>query len=149
VGPGLRAVGEAAGRLDHDRDAQVLPRELGRVLLGGDGDGLAVDDERLVAGLDRAAELAVDRVVLEEVRERLRVGEVVDGDDLQVLGAALRDGAHDAASDTSESVDRDASGHWDLLRPSADVDRAPRRSQKNPRPSTAPDTRRAFVEDSR
>ena len=47
------------------------------------------------------------RVVLEEVREGLRVGEVVDGDELEVLVAALDRRANDAPPDPSEAVDCD------------------------------------------
>ena len=41
----LLLVGEEAGALEHDRDAEVLQRELRRVLLGGDLDVHAADVE--------------------------------------------------------------------------------------------------------
>ena len=89
---GRGALGEAAGGLDDDVDAELLPRQLGRVGLGGDADALAVDDERVVLDLDRPREHAVDGVVLEQVAQGLRVGEVVDRHELDVgaLPAAPR-----------------------------------------------------------
>ena len=51
---GLVGVGEDAGRLEDDVDAEIAPRQRGRVLLGQDPDLAAVDDDRAVARLDRA-----------------------------------------------------------------------------------------------
>ena len=42
-----------------------------------------MDDETALDDLDIVVELAVDRVVLEQVRERLGVSQVVDRHDLQ------------------------------------------------------------------
>ena len=51
----------------------------------------------------------------EQLGEGLRVGEVVDGDDLEV-GVALEQGAKHIASDAAESVDGDASHEGDSFR---------------------------------
>jgi hypothetical protein len=45
------------------------------------------------------------------VRERLGVGEVVDGDEVEVGDALLLGGAEDLAADAAEAVDADADGH--------------------------------------
>ena len=50
------------------------------------------------------------RVVLEEVRHRLRVAEVVRSDDLDV-GPALELGAEEVPPDPAEAVDPDANRH--------------------------------------
>ena len=81
---GVRALGEEAGRLDDDVDAEVAPRQRGRVALGEHLDLVAVDDQHAVADGHLARERAVDRVVLEQVAERPGVGDVVDRDDLDV-----------------------------------------------------------------
>ena len=86
VGLGLRGVGEQAGRLDDDLGAQLLPRDVARVALGGDLDLAAVDDERLFARLDLAGVDAVVAVVLEQVGVGRGVEQVVDADDLDVVG---------------------------------------------------------------
>ena len=104
------ALGEEAGRLDHDVDAEVAPRQRGGIALLERLDVLAVDPQRAVADLDRALERPVDRVVLEQVGERLVVGDVVDGDELDV-GAGLVRGAEDVAADAAEAVDPDAYWH--------------------------------------
>merc|ERR1719258_411908 len=64
--------GERAGRLAHVLDASVLPRDLGRVTGGRQGDRQAVDDETIVLDLEGAREAAVHGVVLEQVLHVLR-----------------------------------------------------------------------------
>jgi hypothetical protein len=59
-------------------------------------------------------ELPVDGVVCEEMREGRGIGDVVDGDDLQI-GASLVGRAHEAAADAAEAVDGDAGGHGGSL----------------------------------
>ena len=54
VRPRLRGIGEDAGALEDDVDAEVAPRQVGRVALGEDLDLAAVDDDRRVAGSDVA-----------------------------------------------------------------------------------------------
>ena len=76
----LLSVGEAAGRLDDDVDAERLPGERRRVLLLDDLDLPAVHDDRVVRVADLAREGAVGRVVLEEEGVRLHRHEVVDRD---------------------------------------------------------------------
>ena len=56
------------------------------------------------------------RVVLEEVGERLGIGQVVDGDPVDVGARRLR-GADDVAADTAEAVDADAYGHGESVLP--------------------------------
>jgi hypothetical protein len=109
---GVRALGEEAGRLDHDVDAEVAPRQLRRIALRERLDLAAVDDQRVPGRLDGGREAPVDGVVLEQVRERLVVRDVVDGDDLDV-GAGLVRRAEDIAADAAEAVDPDAYWHGD------------------------------------
>ena len=75
---GLR---EAARGLEHDVDAELLPGKRGRILFGEHRDLVAVDHDDASPAVDVAVVGAVHRVVLEEVRERLRVGEVVHRDE--------------------------------------------------------------------
>ncbi len=60
--------------------------------------------------LDLAGEAAEDRVVLEQVGERLRIGQVVDGDELEV-GPSRMCRAEDVAPDPPETVDADLHCH--------------------------------------
>ena len=115
VRAGLRGVGEEAGALEDDVDAEVAPRQVGRIPLGEDLDLAAVDDDRRVAGPNVAGVRAVGRVVLEQERVHLGVDEVVDGDDLDVRGA-LDERLERLPTDPAEAVDADAGGHGaDLL----------------------------------
>jgi hypothetical protein len=71
----------------------------------------AVYHERVPVDVHRTAEPAGGGVEGEQPGERGGLGEVVDGDDLQVA-AALQQGAQHIASDAAESVDGDASHKW-------------------------------------
>ena len=107
---GVVAAREEARGLEDDVDAEVGPRQVGRVALGEDLDLLAVDHEAVVVAFDRARIAAVGRVVAQQVRERGVVGDVVDGDPLDVGLRGLA-GAEDVAADAAEAVDPDAYGH--------------------------------------
>jgi hypothetical protein len=107
---GVGARTELAGRFDHDVDAEVRPWEVGGVALRERADLEVSGLDDAVLGGDRAREATVDRVVGEEVGERGSVGDIVDGDDLDV-GAGLDGRTHDAASDAAEAVDSYAGGH--------------------------------------
>ena len=64
---------------------------------------------RVAGRADRHGEVAEHRVVLQQVRERRGVGDVVDRDEVDVLVAER--GAHDVAADPSEPVDAYPDGH--------------------------------------
>ena len=78
------AVGEQTGRLDHDVDVEVAPGQLLGVALRQKLDLVFADGDRAVADLDILVEPAEHGVVLEQVRHRLRVPEIVGRDDLKV-----------------------------------------------------------------
>ena len=103
------AVGEQTGRLEDDVDAEVLPRQLRRIAHGEHLELLAVDADAIVPGFDPGVQVAEHRVVLEQMGERMRAGDVVDGDEIDVLGAQC--GAHDVATDPTEAVDPDLYRH--------------------------------------
>ena len=105
------AVAEDAGALEHDLRAELAPLQLRGVLLGAGRDDLIADLQPALDGRHVAPEGAVDRVVLEQVREGLVVREVVDADDLEVAVRVREDGAGDATPDAPESVDADLGGH--------------------------------------
>jgi hypothetical protein len=106
----LFLVGEAPGGFEHDVHAERFPRELRRILLARDFHAFAVDHERVAIGTHVAVESSVHRVVLEEVRERRRVGEIVHRDELEVGFLRERRAQHQAP-DPTEPVDPDFDGH--------------------------------------
>ncbi len=110
VGLGLDRVGEEAGRLDDHVGTHAGPVELGRVALLEDLEGVAGGGDLGVGVRHVAVEPTQDRVVLHQRRQRLVVGEVVDGDDLDVC-ARGHDGPEEVAADAAEAVDADANGH--------------------------------------
>ncbi len=101
---GALALREEAGRLDRDVDAELAPRQVGRVALGEELDLVVADAQHAVAHLDRYIEVAERRVVPQQVRHRLQVAEVVRRDDLEVA-AVLEMRAEEVPSDPPEAVD--------------------------------------------
>src|SRR5436190_6295801 len=104
------AVGEEAGALQRDVDAELGMRKLCRIALGGDLDALAVDDHRVAFGAYLTRKGTMDAVALEQHGIGLGVGQVVDRDQLEVVIVALENGAGDEAADAAKSIDGD-SGH--------------------------------------
>jgi hypothetical protein len=107
---GVVALGEEAGRLDHDVDAEVTPGQGGRIALGQHLQLLAADGQRTLADLDGLREAPEDRVVLEQVAHGRGVDQVVDGDELDVGSRRVRR-AEDVAPDPPETVDPDLHCH--------------------------------------
>ncbi len=108
----LRAfpLGEEPGRLDHDVDAELAPRQRGRIALGEHLHLLATRVDDAVAERDLAGERAQDRVVLQQMRHRGRVTEVVHRDDLHVGSERLLR-PEEVAPDAPETVDANANRH--------------------------------------
>ena len=93
------------GSFDGSRSAQTLMRS-------------PSDDEMIAVDADRQRERPVRRVVARQMRVGLGVAEVVDGDDLNLVGAlALVERAQNVAADTAVTVDCNFDGHGCLLRP--------------------------------
>jgi hypothetical protein len=107
---GVLARGEQARGLDHHLGAYLAPGQRGGVALREHAQLLATHHEARLGGLDLAGEAAEDGVVLQEVREGLRVGDVVDPDPVHV-GAAFVRRPEDVAADAAEAVDACLQGH--------------------------------------
>ena len=96
-------------------------RQRCRILDRRDLDRLAVaDDDRVALDLHRCRELAVDRIVAQQMGVGLDRAEIVDGDDFDVGAAGFDDGAKDVAADAAETVD----GNLDCHVHSLPIDRA-------------------------
>ncbi len=107
---GVLTVGEEAGRLDHDVSAELSPGKRARVALGEHPDLAAVHRDTAVGHLDGPRERAVVRVVLEQVRDRLAIDEVVQREPLDVRVALDRRPEH-VPADSPKSVDADSNCH--------------------------------------
>ena len=81
---------ELAGRLDDDVDAVVAPGQCGGVAFGADRDLVAVDDHGVAEVVDVVAQRAEGAVVAQQAGQRRGVGDVVDGDDLDVVARRAR-----------------------------------------------------------
>ena len=104
------ALGEEPGRLDHDVDAELAPRQRRRIALGEHLHLLATRVDDAVAERDVAGERPQHRVVLEQMRHRRGVTEVVDRDDLHVGSERLLR-PEEVAPDAPETVDANANRH--------------------------------------
>ena len=115
VGLSLLLGGVEAGALEHDVDTELAPREVVGVGLLVDGDLLAVDGNGVLTGGDLviAAVVALRGVVLQQVREHVRGGEVVDRDD---LGALVTEHlAERETTDAAKAINRNLYCHVCLL----------------------------------
>jgi hypothetical protein len=114
---GLVLGGEDAGALERDVDAELLPRQLRGVLLGGDLDRAVADADGVALDRHGTGKAAVHRVVSQQMRVGLDRAEIVDADDLDIGALGLGDGAQHIAADAAETVDGDADRHGTRLLP--------------------------------
>ena len=101
---GAFGIREEAGRFHDHFHTQLFPGQFGRLALLEHLDGLAVDDELTFAGLDLSVELAVHAVILEQGRQMLGLGQVVDGHDIELLGP-IQHSAENKTADAAKTVD--------------------------------------------
>src|SRR5271165_2563048 len=124
------AAAELTGGFDHDVHAEVAPPDRSGLARAERSYGLAIDDDRVLIVRDVGCESAKGRVKGQQMRERARVGDVVDGDDLEVV--VLQAAPDERSPDPAEAIDSDADRHchspWLALPlacvPSADKTRA-------------------------
>jgi hypothetical protein len=100
---------EDAGGLEHDVHAEILPRQLRRILHREDLELVLGHGDPVAGRFHVRLEVAEDRVVLEEMRQGLGVGEIVDGNEVDVRRAQRR--AHDVAANAPKPVDTDPNRH--------------------------------------
>src|ERR1700676_439638 len=111
---GFGAFGEESGGFDDDIGADGRPIDFCRIFYLEHFNAFAFDGDGIFGVGDFVREIAEDGIVLEEVREGFSVGDVVDGDELNVL---IVDGsAHNIAADAAEAVDAYLDGHAFLRR---------------------------------
>ncbi len=108
---GLVAIGEEAGRLEDDLNAEIGPGKLGGVLLSVDQDLLTVNDDVLLLEADLTRIAAVVGVVLQEMGKRFRIGEIVDRHHLELTGVALLDCLEDLAANPPKTVNTNSNCH--------------------------------------
>src|SRR5207302_5505456 len=64
---------------------------------------LSFDGDSMIGSLDIVMQITQHRIVFQKMRQRLRVGNIVDRDEVDVLVAQR--GAKDVAADAAKSVD--------------------------------------------
>ena len=106
-------VPEHSRGLHHDVHTHLAPRERRWVLRGAHPHLPAVDEDRLALVSHFTGEDAVDRIVLQQMRQRLGVRQVVDRHDFDLRLLERRPEEH--PPDSSEPVDTDSHAHDALL----------------------------------
>ena len=105
-------LGEKTGGLDDNVRADGGPVNFGRIFRLENLEALPFHGDSAFRVRDAVRQVAEDGVVFQKVRERFGIGDVIDGDELNVL--VVERGAHDVASDAAEAVDADLNGHYFL-----------------------------------
>ena len=106
----LRSPGEKTGAFDDDVDVVFSPRHLRWILFGQRQDLLAVDDQVLIVVSDLSVVATVNRIVLEQSRKHLVIGQVIDGNNLELVGAGHQI-TESQSTDTSKTIDRNSNSH--------------------------------------
>ena len=99
------ALGEDAGAFERHVDAELAPRQFGRVALGGNGDLAAADVHPIVAAGDLARKAAVHAVIAQQMRVGLDRPEIVDPDHFDFGVLMLVGRAQDQAANAAKTVD--------------------------------------------
>src|SRR6516164_8761349 len=108
----FRPLRKQSGRLYYDIRTHPRPVDFRGILDLKYLEASTLDADRVVGVRNPLRQVSEDRVVLQQVRQRLRVRDVVYRDELQVL---VVDGcAQDIASDTAEAVDSNLDWHYFL-----------------------------------
>src|SRR6202790_1014352 len=103
------AFGEETSRFDNDVGSDAGLIDFGGIFYRENLEGLAFNRDRIARVRDVVREIAEDGIVLEQVREGLCVGNVVDGVKLNIL--VVERGAHNVPPDAAEAVDADLYVH--------------------------------------
>ena len=113
---GVLRVRETARGFDDDLNAEGTPVEFRRVFDCEDFDPARPDDDGIAVDFYVFVQSAENGIVLREMGERLRVGEIVDRDELDVR--IVQGGANHVASNAAEAVDANFYGHDGACSPS-------------------------------
>src|SRR5271170_3289461 len=106
---GVVGVGEMARRFEHDLCSHRFPGKFRRISFGEDLESLVVHADAVRAGRDLVRQIAQNRIIFEQVGERLRIGEIVDRHEFDI--GILERGAQNIAPDASETVNAYFNSH--------------------------------------
>src|SRR5690606_16807759 len=115
------ALGEDTGAFERDIDAELAPRQFGRVANGGHLDRAAAKIDAVTLYRHGAGVAAMHAVIFQEMGVRLDRPEVVDADNLDIGPTRLVDCPQDIPSNPSKSVDCNTNSHFSLLLLADDV----------------------------
>ena len=105
---GVSFLGEAARAFHRYIDAEIAPAELGRIADLQTLHALAVDDQVVAVGFNVAVEAAMHGIVFQQMRIGFRVGEIIDGDNFDIVAAGFESGAENQSANTAKTIDGNA-----------------------------------------
>ena len=110
---GAHVIVEDTGGLDHQINAPFLPGQVEGVAVGEALDLPAIHNDRVVRVADfGVANAAEHRVVLEQVGIGPGIGGVIETHHLDTrIGTSAQPATHEVATNSAESIDRNAHGH--------------------------------------
>ncbi len=106
---GVNTLGEEPGGFDDDVRANRSPINFGGIFSLENLEASTFHGDGVISMRHLVRQIPEDGIVLQKVRESLRVGDVVDRDKLNVLVVDCR--THDIATDAAEAVDANLDGH--------------------------------------
>src|SRR5260370_586138 len=102
-------IGKSTGRLNHDLSANRIPIDFGRIFSRENLDSLSADYDRIAFYLHAFMKRAKDGVILQQMRQRLRVRKIVGCYKVNIR--TVQACTDDIASDAPEPVDSYFYGH--------------------------------------
>jgi hypothetical protein len=103
--PGVFGFGESSRGFHYNLGANAFPRNRCRIFFFEYFELLTVNRDGISLGANVMLQITQDRVVLQQMRQRLGVGKVIDRHQIEVL--IVESGAQDIATDAAKSVDAD------------------------------------------
>jgi hypothetical protein len=98
----ILAIGKETGGFDHDLRANTGPIEFGGILGGEDLNGLAADGDGIRVVSDGFGQGPENGIVLEQVRKRLGIGQIIDRYKFDVSVVQTR--TNDVPADPAEAI---------------------------------------------
>src|SRR5690606_26146171 len=109
----LIPVPENAGRFHDILDTQLSPGQILRILLSKYPDLLAVDNNTVAVDAHFALELAVHRIILQQMGQCRSVSQVVDGHKFEI--GVVDPSSEDQPADTAKTIDTYSDCHLHFL----------------------------------
>ncbi len=103
------------GGFDHHVNAEISPRQRGRVPLGQHPDGVIADPDHVAISPHVLVQGAQQRVVFQQMRAGSKVAQVIRGDDVDSAVTCGMNGSPEVPADPAEPIDSHPDCHCSAL----------------------------------